>query len=99
MTGLAAQKCLEDCGIIINKNRLPYDKKGAAVTSGIRLGTPIVTKNGMGTAEMENVSVLIDAVLKEVKVKSDSEYEIDKNLRDEVRNKVKQLCVRFPMRY
>jgi len=99
MTGLVAQKCLEECGIIVNKNRLPYDKKSAAVTNGVRLGTPIVTKNGMGTAEMESVSALIDVVLREVKVKSDSEYEIDKGLRDEVRDKVKQQCVRFPMRY
>jgi glycine hydroxymethyltransferase len=99
MTGLLAQMCLEECGVIVNKNRLPYDKKSAAVTSGVRLGTPIVTKNGMGTAEMESVSALIDVVLKEVKVKSDGEYEIDKGLRDEVRDKVKQLCVRFPMRY
>ena len=99
LTGLAGQQCLEECGIIVNKNRLPYDKKGAAVTSGVRLGTPIVTKNGMGTAEMESISALVDVVLKEVKVKSDGEYEIDKSLRDEVRDQVKQLCGRFPMHY
>ncbi|MHC4241803.1 MAG: serine hydroxymethyltransferase [Planctomycetota bacterium] len=99
LTGLAGQKCLEECGIIVNMNRLPYDKKSAAVTSGVRLGTPIVTRNGMGSAEMGSISALIDVVLKEVKVKSDSEYEIDKSLRDEVRDKVKQLCGRFPMRY
>ena len=98
-TGLAGQKCLEECGIIVNKNRLPYDKKSAAVTSGVRLGTPIVTRNGMGTAEMESISALVDVVLRGAKVKSDSEYEIDKSLRDEVRDKVKQLCGRFPMRY
>jgi glycine hydroxymethyltransferase len=98
-SGLAGQKCLEECGIIVNKNRLPYDKKSAAVASGVRLGTPIVTKNGMGLAEMESISALVDVVLKEVKVKSDSEYEIDKSLRDEVRDKVKQLCGRFPMCY
>jgi glycine hydroxymethyltransferase len=99
LTGLAGQKCLEECGIIVNMNSLPYDKKSAAVTSGVRLGTPIVTRNGMGSAEMGSISALIDVVLKEVKVKSDSEYEIDKSLRDEVRDKVKQLCGRFPMRY
>jgi glycine hydroxymethyltransferase len=99
LTGLAGQKCLEECGIIVNKNRLPYDKKSAAVTSGVRLGTPIVTRNGMGTAEMESISALVDVVLRGVKVKSDSEYEIDKSLREEVRDKVKQLCGEFPMRY
>jgi len=99
VTGAAAQRCLEDCNIVVDAMKLPYDKKSAAATSGIRLGTPIVTKNGMGGKEIDNISELLDVVLREVKVKSDGEYEIDKSLRNEVRNKVKQLCGRFPMRY
>ncbi|OHB64677.1 MAG: hypothetical protein A2168_02975 [Planctomycetes bacterium RBG_13_50_24] len=98
MTGVIAQKCLEDCGIIVNMNRLPYDTKSMAVASGVRLGTPIVTKNGMGSAEMHSISELIDAVFKGVRVVTNTEYEIDESLRSEIRNKVKQLCGRFPMR-
>jgi glycine hydroxymethyltransferase len=98
MTGVIAQRCLEDCGIVVNMNRLPYDTKSMSVASGLRLGTPIVTKNGMGTAEMSSISELIDAVLKGVKVLTNSEYQIDESLRSEIRNKVKQLCGRFPMR-
>ena len=98
LTGTIAQRCLEDCNIIVDAMKLPYDKKPALITSGIRLGTPIVTRNGMGLAEIKSISVLIDIVLKDVRVKSDSDYEIDKSLRDEVRDKVKQLCGRFPMR-
>ena len=98
MTGVIAQKCLEDCGIIVNMNRLPYDTKSMAVASGVRLGTPIVTKNGMGAAEMHSISELIDAVLKGVKVVTNSEYRIDESLGSEIRNKVKQLCGRFPTR-
>ena len=98
MTGVIAQKCLEDCGIIVNMNRLPYDTKSMAVASGVRLGTPIVTKNGMGAAEMHSISELIDAVLKRVRVVTNSEYRIDESLSSEIRNKVKQLCGRFPMR-
>ena len=98
ITGVIAQKCLEDCGIIINMNRLPYDTKSMAVASGMRLGTPIVTKNGMGAAEMQSISELIDTVLKGVKVVTNSKYRIDESLRSEIRNKVNQLCVRFPMR-
>jgi glycine hydroxymethyltransferase len=99
LTGTVAQKSLEDCSIIVDAMKLPYDKKPASITSGIRLGTPIVTKNGMGVNEIDDISELVNSVLKEVKVKSDSEYEIDKDLRDEVRGKVRQLCGRFPMRY
>jgi glycine/serine hydroxymethyltransferase len=49
----------------------------------------------MGVSEIDVISELVDNVLKEVKVKSDSEYEMDKDLRDEVRGKVRQLCGRF----
>ena len=97
MTGVIAQKCLEDCGIIVNMNRLPYDTKSMAVASGLRLGTPIVTKNGMGAAQMHTISDLIDAVLKGVRVETNNEYHIDESLSSEIRDKVKQLCSRFPM--
>jgi glycine hydroxymethyltransferase len=98
MTGVIAQKCLEDCGIVVNMNRLPYDTRSAAVTSGVRLGTPIVTKNGMGPEQMQIISELIDAVLKGVRVVSNTEYQVDESLRSEIINKVRQLCDRFPMR-
>jgi glycine hydroxymethyltransferase len=98
ITGVIAQKSLEDCGIIVNMNRLPYDPKSMAVASGVRLGTPIVTKNGMGPEQMKSISELIDAVLKGVIVITNSEYRIDESLRSEIRSKVRQLCLRFPMR-
>jgi len=98
LTGATAQKCLEDCGIVTNKTMLPYDKKNTMLTSGIRLGTPIVTRNGMGGEEMARISAMIDAVLRRVKIISDSEYEIDETFRNESRDRVKELCSRFPMR-
>jgi len=98
LTGLMAQKCLEDCGIIVDMIKLPYDKREATITSGIRLGTPIVTKRGMGIDEMNNISVLIDAILKRVKIVSDSEYSIEASFKEQMRIKVKDLCDRFPMR-
>jgi len=52
----------------------------------------------MGAAEMDSISALIDAVLKGVRVITNSEYEMDESLRNEVRDKVKQLCGKFPMR-
>ncbi|MFQ5769538.1 MAG: serine hydroxymethyltransferase, partial [bacterium] len=72
LTGVTAQRCLEQCGIIVDKVSLPYEREGPAVASGIRLGTPIVTKNGMGTKEMESISALIAAVLKRVEIISDN---------------------------
>ncbi|MBW8040454.1 MAG: serine hydroxymethyltransferase [Planctomycetes bacterium] len=98
LTGLAAQKCLEECGIVVDMIGLPYSKKSASVTSGIRLGTPIVTKNGMGAKEMDCISALVDAVLRKVEVVNDNEYKIDESFREQTQGKVKDLCSRFFMR-
>jgi len=98
LTGVTAQRCLEQCGIIVDKISLPYDNKDPTVGSGIRIGTPIVTKCGMGTKEMESIAALIDAVLKKVEIISDNDYKIDESFGSEIANKVKQLCSRFPLR-
>jgi len=97
LTGPTAQKCLEECGIVVDMIHLPYEK-GPSVAGGIRLGTPIVTKNGMGPKEMESISALIDAVLKRVEILSDGEYRIAESLREQIQIKVKDLCSKFPMR-
>ncbi|NIP25431.1 MAG: serine hydroxymethyltransferase [Phycisphaerae bacterium] len=97
LTGVTAQKCLEECGIVVDMIHLPYEKVASAA-DGIRLGTPIVTKNGMGADEMDGISALIDSVLRNVEVVSDSEYKIDGALKEQIITKVKDLCSRFPMR-
>jgi glycine hydroxymethyltransferase len=98
LTGVIAQKCLEDCGIVVNMNRLPYDEKGPAIASGVRLGTPIVTKNGMGADEMQNIAVLVDAVLRAVEIITDTEYKLDQSFKNDIGQKVETLCSKFPMR-
>ncbi len=98
LTGWIAQKCLEDCGIIVNMNRLPFDTKSISVTSGVRLGTPVVTRNGMGPEQMDEIAVLVDAVLRVVKVVSDRQYQMEGTLAEQVKEKVRQLCNRFPLR-
>jgi glycine hydroxymethyltransferase len=98
LTGETARSCLEECGLIIDRVELPYEKPGTAAGNGLRLGTPIVTKNGMGAEEMDKVAEMIDATLKEVKIVSESEYEMSKSFRQEMQSKVKDLCIRFPVR-
>ena len=98
LTGFIAQHCLEDCGIIINMNRLPYDSHNARITSGMRLGTPIVTKNGMGHPEMLTISQLVDSVLRQVEIEGDRQYHLDPAFQNEMREHVQALCTRFPMR-
>ena len=97
LTGAIARRCLEECGIIVDRVELPYEKQGTMVGKGLRLGTPIVTRNGMGAKEMDEIADMIDAVLKEVKPVSDVEYKMDESFKEQMREKVKELCVRFPV--
>jgi len=63
ITGNEAEKALDAAGITCNKNSIPYDQKPPVVTSGIRLGTPIVTTRGMREPEMKFIGDLICEVL------------------------------------
>ncbi len=63
ITGNEAEKALDAAGITCNKNSIPYDQKPPVVTSGIRLGTPIVTTRGMREPEMKIIGNLICEVL------------------------------------
>lgn len=98
LTGLIAQNCLEDCGISVNMNRLPYDPQNARITSGMRLGTPIITRNGMGPAEMTEIAQLVHTVLTEVEIIDQGLYRLAESARLNARQRVHQLCSRFPMR-
>jgi glycine hydroxymethyltransferase len=97
LTGVTAQKCLEECGIIVDKIRLPYDKRPAMITSGIRLGTLIVTKNGMGSEQMQSIAKLISAVIQCVEVISETGYKINISFREQIRAEVAKLCDKFPI--
>ena len=63
ITGKDAQNWLENAGIICNKNTVPYDDKSPFITSGIRLGTPVVTTRGMKENEMRLIAEWINKVI------------------------------------
>lgn len=63
LTGKEAQEALDQAGITVNKNAVPFDDKSPLITSGIRIGTPALTTRGMKEAEMEAVGDLIHEVL------------------------------------
>ncbi|MEK7741499.1 MAG: serine hydroxymethyltransferase, partial [Nitrospirota bacterium] len=64
ITGKKAEEALDEAGITVNKNSIPYDERPPAITSGMRLGTPCVTTRGMGEVEMTDIAEIIDEVLK-----------------------------------
>jgi len=65
LTGKEAQIVLDDAGITLNRNTIPDDPRSPFVTSGIRIGTPAVTTQGMGEAEMDKIADLIARTLKQ----------------------------------
>ena len=64
LTGKEAQAVLDDAGISLNKNTVPDDPRSPFVTSGVRIGTPAVTTQGMGPEEMVIVADLIARALR-----------------------------------
>jgi glycine hydroxymethyltransferase len=85
LTGKEAEARLDDVGITVNKNAIPYDPEKPFIASGIRLGTPAVTTSGMKQDEVATVGELIARVLRD-----DSE-----GTKDDVRRVVTDLTSRF----
>ena len=63
ITGIEAENRLEEVGITVNKNAVPYDELPPTVTSGIRIGTPAVTTRGFREPEMEEIGEIMLAAL------------------------------------
>ncbi len=88
LTGKEAQLVLDTAGITLNKNAIPNDPRSPFVTSGVRIGTPSVTTQGMREAEMPLIAEYIATTLRNRN---------DASKIAEVRDKVVQLCAKFPV--
>ncbi|NDF88669.1 MAG: serine hydroxymethyltransferase, partial [Actinobacteria bacterium] len=88
LTGKEAQLVLDTAGITLNKNAIPNDPRSPFVTSGMRIGTPSVTTQGMREAEMPLIAEYIVTVLRN---RNDAAKVA------QVRAKVAQLCAKFPV--
>ncbi|MEA4826037.1 MAG: serine hydroxymethyltransferase [Clostridium sp.] len=86
ITGKDAEKLLDSVGITVNKNTIPFETKSPFITSGIRIGTPAVTTRGFKEEEMKEIAYLINYVIENR----------DGDL-GEIREKVNQICNRYPL--
>lgn len=97
LTGLIAERALEECGMIVNKNRIPGDQKPASITSGLRIGTNSLALRGMGPEEMPLCAELIDQVLSSVEPLGDRDFRLDETKKMSVRSGVESACEQFPI--
>lgn len=88
LTGKVAEKILDDVGITVNKNTIPFDSETPFVTSGIRIGSPAVTSRGMQEAEMDKIAEAINLALTAGE---------DKAKLKEAEGLVAELCAAFPL--
>ncbi|WP_163099534.1 serine hydroxymethyltransferase [Peribacillus alkalitolerans] len=64
LTGKVAEKVLDDIGVTVNKNTIPFDPESPFVTSGIRIGTAAVTSRGFDLEDMDEIAAIIGLALK-----------------------------------
>ena len=88
LNGKIAEESLDQAGITVNKNMVPFDTESPFVTSGIRIGTPAMTTRGFKETEFARVAALIDKVLQDP--------ESEEN-RTRVREDVREMCRHFPL--
>ncbi len=88
LTGKKAEHLLDEVGITVNKNTIPFDPESPFVTSGIRIGTPAVTTRGMGPEAMEEIADIMALTLKNPE---------DESVREEARRRVAALTERYPL--
>jgi len=88
ITGKQAEGWLENAGLMVNKNMIPFDQRKPTETSGLRIGTPATATRGLGPAEMQTVADLIHEVLAS---------RGDEQVTARVYRRVLELCGRFPL--
>ena len=88
ITGKEAGLALDQAGITVNQNMIPFDKRSPMVTSGVRLGTPAITTRGMKEEEMRLIARMIARVLEDI---------ANEGRILEIRKEVQDLCSRFPL--
>ncbi|WP_342508464.1 serine hydroxymethyltransferase [Sporosarcina sp. FSL K6-2383] len=88
ITGKVAEHVLDEIGITVNKNTIPFDTESPFVTSGIRIGTPAVTTRGFKEEEMKEIASIIAKLLKNHE---------DEDVKKEARQRVTALTDKFPL--
>ncbi len=90
VTGKACQHALDEAGITVNKNTIPFETRSPFQASGIRIGTPAVTTRGMKESEMTAIADMISEVLSDIN---------NLDVASKVRQRVQELTASYPLPY
>ncbi|RLB67951.1 MAG: serine hydroxymethyltransferase [Deltaproteobacteria bacterium] len=88
LTGKVAEATLEEAGITVNKNAVPFDTRSPFVTSGVRIGTPASTTRGLKEKEMRQIGAWIDEALQNIE---------NEAVLARIRGEIRELCQQFPL--
>lgn len=94
IAGRSAERALESCNIVVNKNMVPNDTTSASVAGGVRLGVNVLSSRGMGEAEMERCAELVDQVISSFRERGP---ELSDQTREGIRATVQAMCDAFPL--
>lgn len=86
ITGKELEEKLDDVGITVNKNAVPFDTEKPTITSGIRIGTPAVTTRGFKQEDMVKIAQLINMTVESYDDK-----------KEEIRSEVAKICEKYPL--
>lgn len=86
ITGKELEEKLDEIGITVNKNAVPFDTEKPSITSGIRIGTPAVTTRGFKEEEMKKIAKLINMTVEEFDTK-----------KEQIKDEVNKICKQFPL--
>jgi glycine hydroxymethyltransferase len=88
LTGKQAQEMLDEVGITVNKNAVPWDDKSPLITSGIRIGTPALTTRGMKESDMVAIAEMINDILSRPG---------DEKTKADVKKRIEDLTAEYPL--
>ncbi|MEV4603144.1 serine hydroxymethyltransferase [Amycolatopsis sp. NPDC049253] len=97
LTGLVAERALESCGIIVNRNKIQGDPMPPTVGSGVRFGTNVLAQRGMDAEAIRRCVELVDLVWTSLRVVGQRDFVLEESVRTRVRAEVAALCARHPL--
>ncbi|CCO50232.1 Pyridoxal-phosphate-dependent serine hydroxymethyltransferase [Vibrio nigripulchritudo SOn1] len=98
MTGAIAEEALEQCSILVNKNRVPGETRSSFVTSGLRIGTGSLSQRHFDSEGCERVVNLICNILESVEPLDQKNYYLDRKLIEKFSAESYRLCEKYPIK-